>query len=69
MTYTNMEPQDDISRRKQQLKQEYEDLQRVYARLRTRYNRMVEYEGPQLKILYMGHIGSLEFIRLIRKRR
>ena len=44
----------DNNRRKQQLRWEYEELQKTYARLKARYNRMVEYEGPQLNFLYIS---------------
>lgn len=44
----------DNNRRKQQLKREYEELQKTYAHLKARYNRIVEYEGPQLNFLYIS---------------
>ena len=56
-----MDNQIDISPRKQQLKEEYERLQKEYSDLVTKRDDMLMYEGPRLEALYMDCIGQLQY--------
>lgn len=51
----------DISPRKQQLKEEYDRLQKEYSELVARRDDMLFYEAPRLEALYMDAIGQLQY--------
>ena len=59
-----MNNQIDISPRKQQLKEEYERLQRQYADLITKRDDLLLQEGPRLEAIYMETIGQLQYEEL-----
>ena len=59
-----MKNQIDVSPRKQQLKEEYERLQRKYAGLITKRDDLLLHEGPRLEALYMETIGLLQYEEL-----
>jgi len=51
----------DISPRKQQLKKEYERLQREYSELVAKRDDMVLCEAPRLEAMYMEAVGQLQY--------
>ena len=59
-----MNNQIDISPRKQQLKDEYERLQRQYADLIAKRDDLLMQEGPRLEAIYMETIGQLQYEEL-----
>lgn len=56
-----MDYQIDISPRKQQLKEEYERLQKEYSELVARRDDLLFYEAPRLEAIYMDAIGQLQY--------
>lgn len=59
-----MNNQIDISPRKQQLKEEYERLQREYSELITKRDDLLMREWPLLEAVYMETIGQLQYEQL-----
>ena len=57
----------DISPRKKQLKEEYEQLQKVYADLVIRREEMLLDEKPRLEAMYMDAVGELLYEELCLK--
>ena len=57
----------DISPRKKQLKEEYEQLQKVYAELVIRREEMLLDEKPRLEAMYMDAVGELLYEELCLK--
>lgn len=56
-----MDSQIDISPRKQQLKEEYERLQKEYSDFVAKRDDLLFYEVPRLEAVYMDTIGQLQY--------
>lgn len=56
-----MDYQIDISPRKQQLKEEYEHLQKEYSDFIAKRDDLLFYEVPRLEAVYMDTIGQLQY--------